>query len=89
MLKDMLLKLKDDAGETKGLCTLAKCYNSMDTETKEAFVAVCNSAAFTTEIAKALRADGHPISRDILTRKRKCFTNQNSECCMIEGNRTK
>lgn len=89
MLKDMLLKLRDDAGATKGLCTLAKCYESMDTETKEAFSAVCSSAAFTTDIAKALRADGHPISRDIVSRKRKCFTNQNSECCMIEGNRNK
>jgi|688.fasta_scaffold187968_2 hypothetical protein len=83
MLKDTLLKLKSDAGDARGLCTLAKCYKSMDEETQVAFVDVCKSAAFTTDISRALRADGHPVSRDILSRRRKCFTTGNPECCML------
>jgi len=82
MLKDALLKLKKDARETHGLCNIAKCYKSMDSDTQIAFVDVCNSSAFTTDIARALRADGHRISRDSLSRRRKCFTSGNPECCM-------
>lgn len=82
MLKETLLKLQNDAGSAQGACTMYRNYNLMDEATQKAFVAVCQSAATTTDIAKALRADGMPISRDILSRRRKCFTEQIPECCM-------
>lgn len=84
MLKDTLLKLKAEAGDNRELCIVGRAYKSMDKETQEAFVAVCNSAAFTTEIAKALRADGHDISRETFSRRRLCFTGQTTDCCMKE-----
>jgi|AACY02.15.fsa_nt_gi hypothetical protein len=82
MLKDTLLKLKQEAGDNRELCIVGRAYKTMDKETQEAFVGVCRSAAFTTEIAKALRADGHDISRETFSRRRLCFTNQNPDCCM-------
>jgi len=82
MLKDTLLKLKQDAGDNRDLCIVGRAFRSMDPETQQALVAVCRSAAKTTEIAKALRADGHQISRETLSRRRLCFMDQNEECCM-------
>jgi hypothetical protein len=84
MLKDIFLKLKQDAGDIKGVCIVGKVYKTMDEETREAFVGVCRSAAFTTEITKVLRADGHNISRETFSRRRSCFMNQNPDCCLKE-----
>lgn len=85
MLKDALQKLKKDAGPDKKFCGIARAFEGMDDETREIFLEVMNGPAFTTDIAKALRADGIPISRDTLSRKRKCFKKENAECCMLEN----
>ncbi len=85
MLKDDLLKLKEDFGPNGNLCSLARAYQKMDSETQVIFLEVMASAAFTSDIARALRSDGIACSRDTLSRKRKCFKMQNPECCMIEN----
>lgn len=85
MLKDELLRLKKDSGSDRKFCGIAKAFQEMDDETKTVFLEVMASPAFTTDIAKALRADGFPISRDTLSRKRKCFKKENTECCMLEN----
>ena len=85
MLKDELLRLKEDSGPNGNLCSIARAYQKMDSETQVIFLEVMNSAAYTTDIARALRSDGIMCSRDTLSRKRKCFKNQNPECCMVEN----
>lgn len=81
MLKDAL-RIAVEKSNAKKVCKISEIMASLDEETKLSFVEAMASNAKTTDLTRALNANGIQIGREFLGQKRECFKDTSKDCCM-------
>jgi hypothetical protein len=81
MLKDALRVAIENSNKKKE-CKISEIMSSLDEETKLSFVEAMASNAKTTDITRALNANGIQVGREFLGQKRECFKEMSKDCCV-------
>jgi hypothetical protein len=81
-LRDRLKRLAEKSGVNGKICKFGNIYISLEQETREAFECAMTSGATTMDITRALNEDGIKVRREYVAEKRKCFREENLECCL-------
>jgi len=89
--QNLLSQLKVIAETSVGnsvACPLGRIAIKLDEETREALFDALRSEASTMSIYNALKQEGIAISRESITKHRKCFTEPNDKKCLCYPNNT-
>ena len=84
--KTLLSRLAVMSKAVEAPCPLGKLYKRLDKETAQAFLIALQSPASTSEIHKALIAEGYSISRTTINHKRHCFKQGTDHKCLCFPN---